>query len=114
MVLINSDDDSSKSKGGDLGVWGMTDNVPDALRTGVLALKEGEVSDPIQQPGGYWIVKAVEVTYTPLADLKDAIFSQLKQEKANKFLDDLYKSINVEGPKEDKNRPWILKSNAGS
>jgi peptidyl-prolyl cis-trans isomerase C len=102
MVLTDSDDTSTKTKDGDLGVWGMTDNVPDALRTGVLALKQGEISDPIQQPGGYWIVKAVEVTYTPLADLKDALFSQLKQEKANKFLDDLYKSVNVEGPKEDR------------
>jgi parvulin-like peptidyl-prolyl isomerase len=98
MVLTNSDDENSKTKGGDLGVWGMTDNVPDALRSGVLALKEGEVSDPIQQPGGYWIVKAVEVTYTPLAEMKDAIFAQVKQEKANKFLDDLYKSIQVDGP----------------
>ncbi len=98
LVQTESDDVTSRAKGGDLGVWGMTDNVPDALRAAVLGLKEGEISDPIKQTGGYYIVHADAITYTPLADIKDAIFSQVKQEKAAKFLDELYKSVKVTIP----------------
>jgi peptidyl-prolyl cis-trans isomerase C len=98
LVQLESDDVTSRAKGGDLGVWGMTDNVPDALRAAVLGLKEGEISDPIKQTGGYYIVHADAITYTPLADIKDAIFSQVKQEKAAKFLDELYKSVKVTIP----------------
>src|ERR1022692_4009738 len=32
LVQLESDDENTKAKGGDLGVWGMTDNVPEALR----------------------------------------------------------------------------------
>ena len=105
LVQTESDDESSKAKGGDLGVWKMTDNVPDALRAGVLSLKEGEVSDPIRQPGGFYLVHADAVTYTPLSDVKDAIFDQLKQEKAGKWLEDLSKSTKVEFPKNDPPSP---------
>jgi hypothetical protein len=101
LVQTESDDETSKAKGGDLGTWGMTDNVPDALRAAVLGLKVGEVSEPIKQSGGFYIVHADSETYTPLADLKDAIFSQVKQEKAAKFLDELYKSVKVTMPPKD-------------
>jgi parvulin-like peptidyl-prolyl isomerase len=96
LVQTDSDDETSKAKNGDLGTWSMTDNVPDALRGGVLSLKKGEVSDPIKQPGGYYIVHADDIIYTPLSDLKDQIFGQLKQDKAKKFLDDLYNGVHVQ------------------
>jgi peptidyl-prolyl cis-trans isomerase C len=96
LVQTDSDDETSKAKNGDLGTWSMTDNVPDALRGAVLSLKKGEVSDPIKQPGGYYIVHADDVTYTPLSDLKDQIFAQLKEDKAQKFLKDLYNGVHVQ------------------
>lgn len=99
LVQSDSDDENSKAKGGDLGVWGMADNVPDVLRSAVMGLKAGEVSDPIRQPGGFYIVHADAVTYSPLEDVKDSIFAQLKQEKAGKWLEDLDKSTKVEFPK---------------
>jgi peptidyl-prolyl cis-trans isomerase C len=101
LVQTDSDDETSKAKGGDLGVWKMTDNVPDALRAAVLGLKEGEVSEPIRQAGSFYIVHADAVTYTPLADVKDALLGQLKQEKAKKWLDDFSDSTKVEIPKND-------------
>jgi peptidyl-prolyl cis-trans isomerase C len=101
LVLTDSDDENSKAKGGDLGVWGMTDNVPDALRAAVMSLNEGQVSDPIRQPGGFYIVHADSVSYKPLADVKDFIFDQLKQEKVKKWWDDLHSGTKVEFPKND-------------
>jgi parvulin-like peptidyl-prolyl isomerase len=101
LVLTESDDESSKEKGGYLGTWSMTDNVPDALRTGVMNLQEGQVSDPIRQVGGYYIMRVDAITYTPFADTKDILMGQIKQQKAGKMLDDLYKSVKVEFPKND-------------
>ena len=101
LVQTESDDETGKGKGGDLGVWKMTDNVPDLLRGAVMGLKEGEVSEPIRQPGGFYIVHADAVTYAPLADVKDALFDQLKQEKAREWLQNLDKSTKVEFPKND-------------
>jgi parvulin-like peptidyl-prolyl isomerase len=105
LVQTESDDEASKAKGGDLGVWKMTDNVPDLLRGAVLGLKEGEVSDPIRQPGGYYIVHADAVTYAPLAEVKDVLFDQLKQEKASHWLENLDKNTKVEFPKNDQPPP---------
>ena len=101
LVQTESDDEASKAKGGSLGEWGMTDNVPDALRAAVLGLNEGQVSDPIPQPGGFYIVHADSVSYRPLDEVKDSIFDQLKQEKVKKWLDDLRNSTKVEFPKND-------------
>jgi hypothetical protein len=101
LVQTDSDDETSKAKGGDLGVWKMTDNVPDALRAAVLGLKEGEVSEPIRQAGSFYIVHADAVTYTPLADVKDALLGELKNEKAKKWLDDFSNRTRVDFPKND-------------
>jgi peptidyl-prolyl cis-trans isomerase C len=105
LVPLESDDENTKSKGGDLGVWGMTDNVPDALRTAVLSLKEGEVSEPIRQPGGFYIIHADAVTYAPLAEVKDSIFTQLKQAKTKDWLDKLDKDTKVVFPPKDPPAP---------
>ena len=105
LVQTDSDDEASKAKGGDLGVWKMTDNVPDALRGAVMGLKEGEVSEPIRQPGGFYIVHADSVTYAPLADVKDVLFDQLKQQKAGEWLQNFDKSTKVEFPKNDSAPP---------
>jgi peptidyl-prolyl cis-trans isomerase C len=105
LVQTESDDEASKAKGGDLGVWKMTDNVPDLLRGAVMGLKEGEVSDPIRQPGGFYIVHADAVTYAPLADVKDSLFDQLKQEKAREWLQNLDKTTKVELPRNDQAPP---------
>jgi hypothetical protein len=101
LVQLESDDENSKAKGGDLGVWGMTDNVPDALRSAVMGLKEGEVSDPIRQAGGFYIIHADAVTYTPLAEVRDAIFAQLQQAKGSEWLQNLDQSVKVDFPRND-------------
>jgi peptidyl-prolyl cis-trans isomerase C len=101
LVQLESDDEASKAKGGDLGVWKMTDNVPDDLRAAVLGMREGQVSQPIRQPGGFYIIHADAVTYAPLDEVKDAIFAQMKEEKARQWLDELDKNTKVEFPKND-------------
>jgi parvulin-like peptidyl-prolyl isomerase len=105
LVILDSDDEASKAKGGDLGTWRMTDNVPDSLRVAVLSLKEGEVSEPVLQSGGYYVIHADAITYTPLADVRDSIFAQLKQQHAQEWLQNLDRNTKVVFPPKEQPAP---------
>jgi len=98
LVLLESDDETNKTKGGALGTWRMTDNVPDQMRATVLGLKEGEVSNPVQQGQGYYIFQADAVTYSPLEEVQDSIFAALKQQHTEEWMQNLDKSTTVEFP----------------
>ena len=50
---------SSKSNGGDLGFISRRRLHP-SLEEKVFELKEGEVSNPLKTPEGWWVVKSVE------------------------------------------------------
>jgi peptidyl-prolyl cis-trans isomerase C len=95
LVKENSDDETSRNKDGDFATLHPNDNVPDAVRAAVFALKPGEVSEPVRQPGGYYLLRAEEVTYRPLSQVRDEIFSQIKQEQYGKWLDDTNRGTKV-------------------
>ena len=98
LVLLESDDPGTKAKGGLLGTFGMADNVPQDFRQAVLGLQAGEVGGPVRQSGGYFLLHADSITYSPLADVKDSIFSQLQAERARQWVERFDKSTNVEFP----------------
>jgi parvulin-like peptidyl-prolyl isomerase len=98
LVQLESDDETSKAKGGELGTWRMTDNVPDVMRATVLSLQEGAVSDPVRQAGGFYIFRADSITYTPLAEIRDTIFAQLQQMHSSEWLRNLDQNTKVEFP----------------
>jgi peptidyl-prolyl cis-trans isomerase C len=81
LVKENSDDAMSREKDGDFATLRMSDNIPDAFRTAVFALKQGEVSEPLRQPKGYYLLRAEEVTFSPLSQVRDTIFNDLKQQQ---------------------------------
>jgi peptidyl-prolyl cis-trans isomerase C len=105
LVQTESADDQGKANCGDLGIWKMTENVPNDLRSAVLSLSQGEISDPIRQPGAYYVVKADSVSYAPLDEVKDTVFAEVKQEKAKKWFEDLRNSVKVTFPKKDAQPP---------
>lgn len=92
LVRENSDDVTSREKDGDFGTFRATDNIPDAIRAAVFALNQGEVSDPVLQPNGFYVFRTEEVSYRPLAQVRDEIFTALKtrrfQEAMNKINDE--------------------------
>jgi peptidyl-prolyl cis-trans isomerase C len=98
LVQLESDDETSKPKGGELGTWRVTDNVPDAMRAAVFTLKEGEVSDPVRQTGGFYIFHADSVAYTPLSQVRDTIYAQLRQMHAAEWLHDIDSNTKVQFP----------------
>jgi len=96
LVKENSDDETSRSKNGDFATLRPSDNVPDAVRSAVFSLKQGEVSEPVRQPNGYYLLRADEVTYRPLSQVRDEIFQELKNQQYSKWLDQANRNTKVE------------------
>ena len=96
LVKENSDDETSKAKDGDFATLRRNDNIPDAIRSAVFALKQGEVTEPVRQPNGFYLLRADEVRYRPLSQVRDEIFTELKQKHYSQWLDQTNKDTKVE------------------
>jgi parvulin-like peptidyl-prolyl isomerase len=95
LVRENSDDAPSREKDGDFDTLRFTDTIPDALRTAVFALQQGEITEPLKQPNGYYLLRAEEVTCRPLADVRDEIYNELKNAKGKAWLDRMDREVTV-------------------
>lgn len=98
-----SEDSDSAAKGGDLGLLtpGKT-NSPE-FEQGVFGLKAGEVSDIVETPFGYHIIKADERTEARTATLEESreyirkrLLEQNRQKAAQEFLDRLSRETGLE------------------
>ena len=98
LARENSDDETSKAKDGYFATLSPTDNIPDALRAAVFQLKEGETSEPIAQPNGFYLLKAGQVTYKPLSEVRDQIFTDLKMRKWQAWLSEMSKEAEPKFP----------------
>jgi len=87
LVKANSDDLTSRDKDGDFATLRRNDNIPDAIRNAVFALKQGEVTEPVRQPNGFYLFKATEVTYRPLSEVRDEVYNDLKMQHHREWLD---------------------------
>jgi peptidyl-prolyl cis-trans isomerase C len=86
LVKENSDDETSREKNGDFATLHASDNIPDAFRAAVFALKPGDVSEPLKQPNGYYLLRAEEVTVRPLSEVRDEIYNALKNIHSDEWL----------------------------
>jgi Parvulin-like peptidyl-prolyl isomerase len=87
LVKTYSEDPNSSEKGGDLGlgIRPTTQQIPEVMRNAVLALKQGEISDPIRHENGFYIFKAQSVGVLPYDQVKDEIFRTLKEQGFQKW-----------------------------
>ena len=92
----NSDDETSRDKGGDFATLRFSDNIPDLMRAAVFALKQGEVTEPLKQPNGFYLLRAEEVTVRPLSDVRDEIYNDLKNTQSTDWLNQLDKEAKVQ------------------
>jgi peptidyl-prolyl cis-trans isomerase C len=86
LVKENSDDETSREKDGDFATLHSSDNIPDAFRAAVFALKKGDVSEPLKQPNGFYLLRAEEVTVRPLSEVRDEIYNELKNVRSDEWL----------------------------
>jgi parvulin-like peptidyl-prolyl isomerase len=95
LVAENSEDATSKAKGGDFGAFSRSDNVPEAIRSVVFTLKEGEVSAPVRQPNGFYIFRAESISQKPFQEVVGQIVTELKNGHLREWLDTTTKSIDI-------------------
>ena len=84
LAQASSDDKQSASHGGDLG-WITESQIEPELRSHVLGLAKGAVSEPIQLSDGWHLLKMVDVKepYTAsLEEVHDQLVKQLRAAKA--------------------------------
>lgn len=96
LVKENSDDEVSRGKDGDFFTLHINDNVPEAVRTAVFALKKGEVTEPVKQQGGFYLMRAEDVTYRPFSQVRDDIFTELKQQHYSEWVEKMNKENKVQ------------------
>ena len=57
LARTESDDETSRAKGGDFATLRPNDTIPDAIKTAVFGLKQGDISAPVKQPNGFYIFR---------------------------------------------------------
>jgi peptidyl-prolyl cis-trans isomerase C len=87
LVKENSDDETSRDKNGDFATFVPSDNIPDAIKTVVFALKQGETGGPVRQANGFYLLKAEEASYRPMSEVRDEIFTEIKNSRYAKWLE---------------------------
>ncbi|MBI3207630.1 MAG: peptidylprolyl isomerase [Candidatus Solibacter usitatus] len=101
LVEENSEDPVSKGKKGDFGPVKKADKLPDAIKMAVFSLKVGEVSDPVRQPNGYYILKLMELTAQSYDDLSETLFRDARDAKVREWMDGISKATQVKVQRED-------------
>jgi peptidyl-prolyl cis-trans isomerase D len=83
----NSEDDGSAPKGGDLGLL-PRDRMPPAFENAAFELQPGAVSDLVETPFGFHIIKVEEhpeAGTKPLAAVRDEIVAAIKKERGTEL-----------------------------
>ncbi len=95
-----SEDKVSAAKGGDFGSIKQTDRIPEEIKKAVFALKPGQVSDPVKQPNGFYILKLQERAILPFEEAKTAVASEIRQERFQKWMNEKQKQfeVSIENP----------------
>jgi peptidyl-prolyl cis-trans isomerase C len=90
-----SDDQASAAKDGDFGVIKQDSTYPKEIKEAVFALKPGEISSPVKQPNGFYLIRAEEVTQQPYNDVLVQIIQTVRQAKFQEWLKGMQAQYNV-------------------
>ena len=100
MVKQYSEDATSREKDGDLETFRKSDSIPDAIRAAVFKLKQGEVSEPVRQPNGFYLFRAEEVSVRSYQQVQSEIYDLVRTQNYKNKLDQMDKNIDykIENP----------------
>jgi parvulin-like peptidyl-prolyl isomerase len=51
-------------------------------------MKQGDVSEPLRQANGYYLLRAEQVSYRPFEQVRDEVFGQLRNDRFTKWMND--------------------------
>jgi peptidyl-prolyl cis-trans isomerase C len=100
LARENSDDKTSAVKDGDFGIMKQSSTYPEPIKAAVFGLKAGEVSQPVRQPNGFYLIRVDEVIVQPLQEVATEIYQTVKQERLNAYIKSLQSQyqVKVENP----------------
>jgi hypothetical protein len=91
LVAEYSEDAPSKAAGGDFGVVNVNSSYSADVKKAVLALKAGEVTDPLRQSNAFYIIRVEEKTVQPMSELTVSINEEIRGAHLNQWLADVGK-----------------------
>jgi peptidyl-prolyl cis-trans isomerase C len=100
LARENSDDATSAAKDGDFGVIKHSSPYPDPIKNAVFALKPGELSQPIKQPNGFYLIRLDSLQMQSFDEVSPQIIKDLRQERFNEWMKSLQTQyqVKVEDP----------------
>jgi peptidyl-prolyl cis-trans isomerase C len=107
LARENSDDQASAAKDGDFGVVKLDSSYPQPIKTAVFALKQGEVSAPIKQPNGFYLIRADEVNQQLFNEAAMQVIQAVKQAKFQEWLKGLQAQYSVKIENQDYFAPRV-------
>lgn len=118
FVAQYSEDPDSKATQGDFGLVTRDNAIPQEIKNAVFSLNNADVSDPIKSGNFFYVIKIKEKTVQPLANVREPILQQLKQQHFTDWLTDVNKRfkpvierndffINPNAPKQE-NAPQLI------
>ncbi len=100
-VQQHSEDPISKEKNGDFGPIKRADKLPDAIKQAVFQLKPNEISEPVRQPNGYYLLKLTSLAPQPYDDVKEIIHVELKNRKVREWIESNAKAVELKVERAD-------------
>jgi peptidyl-prolyl cis-trans isomerase C len=100
LAKENSDDKESAAKDGDFGLIKHESPYPEPIKKTVFDLKAGQVSEPLRQPNGFYLIRVEEVHTLDFVPVEPQIHEQLKGKVFNEYMQNLQKrfEVKVENP----------------
>jgi peptidyl-prolyl cis-trans isomerase C len=86
LVTQYSEDEATKTKGGDLGFITSTSGMPPEIVKAAMPLQEGQVSEPVRLAAGYFILRADERGFQPLSEASGDILEEIRKAHQDEFL----------------------------
>ena len=91
LVTQYSEDPTSKAAGGDFGAVNTNSSYSADVKKAVLALKVGEITDPLRQSNAFYIIRVEEKTTQPMGDVVNSISEEIRGAHLNQWLADVSK-----------------------
>jgi hypothetical protein len=91
LVSQYSEDAPSKAAGGDFGVVNNNSSYSADVKKAVLALKPGEITDPLRQSNAFYIIRVEEKTIQPMSEVTVSISEEIRGAHLNQWLAEVSK-----------------------
>jgi parvulin-like peptidyl-prolyl isomerase len=100
LAKENSDDKESAEKGGEFPPLKQNSAYPEAIKKAVFELKPGQISQPLRQPNGFYLIRLDELRTQPYEEVRVQIYEEMKRKEFNEWMQGLQKryEVKVENP----------------